>query len=139
MLLPRASIASERCLPCGQVGGGSFHINHRRVIGYNFTIGPTFHHLNLSPIIATEVTLMHSAYIVTGTLTDAQTVSLDEALPLTPTKVRLVIEPLLATSPRQYQEVIAKIRERQRTRGHKPPTREEVDAYLQAERDSWEE
>jgi hypothetical protein len=82
---------------------------------------------------------MHNAYIVTGTLTDAQTVALDEALPLTPTKVRLVIEPLLSTAPRQYQEVIAKIRERQRTRGHTPPTREEVDAYLQAERDSWEE
>jgi hypothetical protein len=82
---------------------------------------------------------MHRAYIVTGTLTDAQTVSLDEALPLTPTKVRLVVEPLLSASPRQYQEVIAEIRERQRTRGHKPPTREEADAYLQAERDSWEE
>jgi hypothetical protein len=100
---------------------------------------PTFHPLNLSAIIATEVTLMHRAYNVAGTLTDAQTVLLERALPLTPTKVRLVIEPLLATSPRQYQEVIAKIRERQRTRGHKPPTREEVDAYLPAERDSWEE
>jgi hypothetical protein len=82
---------------------------------------------------------MHSAYIVTGTLIDAQTVSLDEALPLIPTKVRLVVEPLLSAPPRQYQEVIAEIRERQRTRGHQPPTREEVDAYLQAERDSWEE
>ena len=82
---------------------------------------------------------MHSAYIVTGTLTDTQTVSLDEALPLTPTRVCLVVEPLLSASPRQYQEIMAEIRERQRTRGHKPPTREEVDAYLQAERDSWEE
>lgn len=89
-------------------------------------------------MIATEVIPMHSAYIVTGTLTDARTVMLDEALPLTPTKVRLVIEPLLSVSSRQYHEVIEKIRERQRTRGHRPPTREEVDAYLQAERDSWE-
>ena len=90
-------------------------------------------------MIATEVIPMHNAFIVTGTLTDAQTVTLDEALPLTPTKVRLVIEPILSTNPRPYQEVIAKIRERQRTRGYKPPTREEVDAYLQAERDSWED
>jgi carbohydrate-binding DOMON domain-containing protein len=90
-------------------------------------------------MIGTEVIPMQSAYIVTGTLTDAQTVTLDEALPLTSTKVRLVIEPLSSTSPRQYREVIAQIRERQRARGHKPPTREEVDAYLQVERDSWGE
>jgi hypothetical protein len=90
-------------------------------------------------MIGTEVIPMHSAYIVTGTLTDAHTVSLDEALPLTPTRVRLIVEPLLSASPRQYQEVIAGIRERQRTRGHQAPTREEVDKYLQAERDSWEE
>jgi hypothetical protein len=81
---------------------------------------------------------MHNAYIVTGTLTDAQTVTLDEALPLTPTRVRLVVEPLLPASPCQYQEVMAEIRERQRVRGHQPPSREEVDAYLQAERESWE-
>jgi hypothetical protein len=90
-------------------------------------------------MVVRKVSPMHSAYIVTGTLTDAQTVSLDEALPLTSTKVRLVVEPLLSASPRQHQKVIAEIRERQRTRGHQPPTREEVDAYLQAERDSWEE
>jgi hypothetical protein len=82
---------------------------------------------------------MQSTYIVTGTLTDAQTVSLDEALPLTPTRVRLVVEPLLSASPRQHQEVIAEIRERQNTRRHKPPSRQEVDTYLQAERDSWED
>lgn len=72
-------------------------------------------------MIATEVIPMHSAYIVTGTLTDAQTVSLDEALPLTQTRVRVVVEPLLSASPRQYQEIMAEIHERQRTRGHKPP------------------
>jgi len=82
---------------------------------------------------------MHNAYIVTGTLTDAQTVTLDEPLPLTPTKVRLVVEPLLPASPRRYQEVVAEIRERQRASGHQPANREEVDAYLQAERDSWGE
>ena len=82
---------------------------------------------------------MHRAYIVTGTLTDAKTVMLDEALPLTSTKVRLVVEPLLSASARRFQEVITEIRERQRIRGHQPRTREEVDAYLQAERDSWGE
>jgi hypothetical protein len=82
---------------------------------------------------------MHNAYVVTGTLTDARTVLLDEALPLMPTKIRLVIEPLTPIPKRSYQEVIAHIRAQQRARGHQPPTREEVDAYLQAERESWGE
>ena len=70
---------------------------------------------------------MHKAYIVTGTLTDAHTVTLDEALPLKPVKVRLVVEPITAPTYRTYQDVIAVIRERQGTRGHQPPTREEID------------
>jgi len=82
---------------------------------------------------------MNNAYIVTGTLINDHTVMLDEALPLTPMKVRLIVEPLPSASQRPYQEVIARIRERQRARGHKPPTREEVDAYLRAERESWGE
>ncbi|MBI3990051.1 MAG: hypothetical protein HY347_10605 [candidate division NC10 bacterium] len=80
---------------------------------------------------------MHNAYIVTGTLTNARTVKLDEALPLKPTKVRLVVEPLSPVFQRPYKEVLAEIRERQRARGHQPPTREEVDTYLRAERESW--
>ena len=82
---------------------------------------------------------MQNAYIVTGTLTNERTVTLDEALPLGSTKVRLVVEPLASASPHPYQEIMATIRERQAVRGHQPPTPEEVDAYLQAERDSWEQ
>lgn len=80
---------------------------------------------------------MHNAYIVTGTLTDAHTIRLDEALSLAQMKVRLVVEPLTPAFRRPYPEVLAEIRARQRARGHQPPTREETDAYLQAERDSW--
>jgi hypothetical protein len=81
---------------------------------------------------------MRNAYIVTGTLTNERTVTLDEALPLGSTKVRLVVELLTAASPLPYHEIMAAMRERQAARGHRPPTPEEVDAYLQAERDSWE-
>ena len=81
---------------------------------------------------------MHNAYIVTGTLTDARTVALDEALPVGPARVRLVVEPLTAPPIRPYAEVMTEIRERQRCRGYQPPSRAEVDASLQAERDSWE-
>ena len=80
---------------------------------------------------------MQNAYVVTGTLTDSRTVTLDEALPLGATKVRLVVEPLGPVAPCPLPEVMAAIRERQRQRGHKPPTPEEVGAHIEAERDSW--
>ena len=83
---------------------------------------------------------MQNAHIVTGTLTDAHTVTLDESLPLTSMKVRLVVEPLVSFHLQPpYQKVITEIRERQKGRGHQPPTRQEVDTYLQTERESWEE
>ena len=82
---------------------------------------------------------MQNAYIVTGTLSDARTVTLDEPLPLVATRVRVTIEPVPATGPSSYQEVVAAIRERQRARGHQAPGRDEVDAGLRAERDSWPE
>jgi hypothetical protein len=77
-----------------------------------------------------------NTYVVTGTIADAHTVALDEPLPISQGKVRLVVEPI-AVPQRSYMEVMETIRERQRLRGHQPPTKEEVDAYLQAERDSW--
>jgi len=82
---------------------------------------------------------MQTAYIVTGTLHENQTVTLDEALPLAPMKVRLAVEPLTHKPLRTHDEVIVEIWERQRERGYQPSTRAEVDAYLQAERDSWDE
>jgi hypothetical protein len=83
--------------------------------------------------------MMHNAYIVTGTLIDAQTVALDEALPLAVQKVRIVIEPVVNTSRRSYHDVLVAIRERQQARSHQPPTREEVDAFIRAEREGWDE
>ena len=77
-------------------------------------------------------------YAVTGTLADEHTVALDEPLPIRRGKVRLVVEPI-TTPQRSYMEVMQAIRERQRLRGHHPPTKAEVDASLQTERDSWGE
>ena len=81
---------------------------------------------------------MHNAYIVTGTLTNDNTIMLDEELPLNSVKVRLVVEPLENEHQRSYTKVIAEIRKRQHARGHQPPTQKEVDSYLQSERESWE-
>jgi len=80
---------------------------------------------------------MAQPYTLTGTLKDDRTVALDEALPLKSGRVRLTVEPLRLESPKPYREVLAAIRQRQRVRGHQPPTREEVDAYLASERESW--
>lgn len=80
---------------------------------------------------------MQNAYVVLGKLTDGRTVTLEEALPLPAMKVRLVVEPLSSPVRRPYQQVIAEIRQDQQLRGHQPPTREQVDAYLQVERDNW--
>lgn len=77
---------------------------------------------------------MADTYIVTGTLTDERTVSLDEAVPLKPMKVRVVVEPLRPALHRSYQEIMAEIRENQKSRRYQPPSREEVDAYLRDRR-----
>jgi len=82
---------------------------------------------------------MRNAYIVTGEMTDDRTVRLDEALPVGSVKVRVVVEPISPALRRPIQEVLAEIYRRQEIRGHQPPTKEEVDAYLRTERDSWEE
>jgi hypothetical protein len=80
---------------------------------------------------------MAKAYVLTGTLKDEQTVTLDKALLLSSGRFRLTLEPLEPELRKSYLEVVAGIRQRQSARGHQPLTREEVDAYLNAERESW--
>lgn len=80
---------------------------------------------------------MAKPYVLTGTLKDDQTVTLDEALPQNSGRVRLTLELLRPEPQKPYGEVLAAIRQRQRARGHQPRTREEVDAYLKSERESW--
>lgn len=82
---------------------------------------------------------MDDLYTVTGTLTDSSTVALDEALPLANVRVRMVVQPLPTRLKPPYEDVMRRIRQHQQARGHKPPTKEEIDAYLRAERESWEE
>lgn len=81
---------------------------------------------------------MSKREIVTGILIDDRTVTLDKPLRLPPTKVRLAIEPLDANQHRLYRpDVIVHIHAAQAARGYRPPTREEVDQRVQAERDGW--
>lgn len=80
---------------------------------------------------------MPRSFVVTGTLRNDKTVELDEAVPLRSGKVRLVVEPLTPKPRRPYLEVMEEIYQAQKERGHIPPSREEVDNYLKAERESW--
>ena len=79
-----------------------------------------------------------ATYIVTGTLTDQSTVALDEALPITATKVRVTIETLGDAPARSVHEILVEIHKEQEAHGLQPPTAQEVDEYLRQERDSWE-
>ena len=81
---------------------------------------------------------MGKTEIVTGTLVDDRTVALDKPVSLRPMKVRVALEPLDDKQSRLYRpEVISKIYAAQAARGHRPPSREEVDRRIQSERDSW--
>jgi hypothetical protein len=80
---------------------------------------------------------MAKSYVLTGTIRDDQTVVLDEPLPLKSGRVRLTLESLRPEPRKSYREVLAEIRRRQRARGHQPRSREEIDAYLASERESW--
>jgi hypothetical protein len=72
-------------------------------------------------------------------VTDERTVKLDEALPIKEGKVRVVVEVVEGSGKMSHEEFTAWLRQRQQARGHVPPTREEVDAYLKAERESWDD
>lgn len=82
---------------------------------------------------------MQQAYVVTGSVVDGQTLRLDETLPVTDARVRVVVEVLPPEGKATLKEVLAGIHQGQRARGFVPPTREEVDAALAAERASWED
>lgn len=81
---------------------------------------------------------MQANYVVTGTLVDSGTIALDERLPMTAQRVRLVVEPINTEAVRPLQAVLAAIHARQTARQHRAPTRQEIDAFLEQERMSWE-
>ena len=80
---------------------------------------------------------MQNAYVVTGQITDRHTITLDENLPVSSARVRVVLEVLSSPPVSSHDEVLALIHDRQRKRGHQPPSQAEVDAQLEEERNSW--
>ena len=81
---------------------------------------------------------MPKPFTATGVISDAGILTLDQALPLSPGRVRVIVEPLPTREGRSHREVMEAIWERQRRRGHRPPTRSEVDDAIRGERESWD-
>ena len=81
---------------------------------------------------------MSQSIEVMGELTDNRHVTLDEPIALTEGKVRLIVEVVPGGAKPDLAGFERILRERQKARGHVPPTKEEIDAYINAERDSWD-
>ena len=82
---------------------------------------------------------MQRAYIVTGSLTDSRTVHLDEPVSIPSGKVRVIVKVAEMVRKLSHEEFLAWLQQRQDAHGHVPRTREEVDADLRAERESWDD
>jgi hypothetical protein len=83
--------------------------------------------------------IMPNTFATTGTLEDGRFVRLDETLPLSLGTVRLIVEstePKAVMMPEAFEKML---RDRQHARGHQPRSKEELDAYLRAERESWDD
>jgi hypothetical protein len=82
---------------------------------------------------------MAEVYEVVGSTEDGTTIVLEAPLPVRG-RLKIQVEPLqlaeVPTATRMW-EVLNEIHERQRARGHQPPTAEEVDAYLKQLRSEW--
>lgn len=82
---------------------------------------------------------MQQAFVVTGSLKDSRTVCLDEPIPLSGGKVRVIVEVAGAAAKMSHDDFLTWLQKRHEARGHVPRTRDEVDASLRAERESWDE
>lgn len=81
---------------------------------------------------------MKEIYTITGELIDERTVALDKPLLLGQQKLKLTIEQMPSDKAGSYREVVARLRVRQQERSHCPPTRDEVEKYLENERSDWD-
>jgi hypothetical protein len=82
---------------------------------------------------------MSEAYTGVGTLSDEKTVILDKPVSLPPGRVRVIVERLADEQPEDnWLDRLRTIRRALSESGYRPRTRKEIDAYLSAERDSWD-
>ncbi len=77
-------------------------------------------------------------YVALGQLKRGRVVELDEPVPLGDARVQVSIQALSPGPTRPLTEVLAEIRRQQAERRFVPPSRDQVDRLLAAERDSWD-
>jgi hypothetical protein len=82
---------------------------------------------------------MQQAYLVTGSLTDSRTIQLDDPIPVSSGKIRVIVEVADIARKMSHEEFLTWLQNRQETRGHVPCTREDVEACLRTERESWDD
>jgi hypothetical protein len=82
---------------------------------------------------------MTQVYVLTGQLESARSLALDEPLPLERGRVRVTVQPLgEKNSPDASSRVLSEIWEANARAGRVPPSKEEVDSFVDSERASWE-
>ena len=82
---------------------------------------------------------MSEPYTMSGTLSNEKVVILDKAVPLPPGRVRVTVEALPDDQPEgTFLTRLHVIRQALRDSGYHFRTKEEIDAQIQAERESWE-
>jgi hypothetical protein len=73
---------------------------------------------------------MNPKYVITGTMTDTRTITLDQVVPITGERVRVTVEEMTTAPKLTMQEAVAEIRRRQKERGHVPMTTAEIEALF---------
>jgi hypothetical protein len=82
---------------------------------------------------------MAETVVVTGKLTDSQTIRLDREVVVPKGPVRLTIEAIEIPGKRQtLWEFLDELRKNQAARGHVPRTAEEIRKSIKEDRDTWD-
>jgi hypothetical protein len=82
---------------------------------------------------------MEQTYIVNGTVENGQIIHLDEPVPISTKRVSVIIKPAPQKSynGEALFAWLEQLHERRNKLGIKSLTKEEIDAWIQEERDSW--
>lgn len=82
---------------------------------------------------------MEQTFVVNGTVENGQLIHLDEPLPISTKHVSVVVRPALRKdrNGKTLVEWLERIHERRKKLGIKSLTKEEIDAWIKEERDSW--
>ncbi|MGH7454157.1 MAG: hypothetical protein ACRENG_22580 [bacterium] len=84
-------------------------------------------------------TLREQTFVVNGTVENSQLIHLDEPLPISAKRVSVIVKPALQVNynGEAFFAWLDQLHERRKKLGIKSLTKEEIDAWIEEERDSW--